>query len=139
MTTSMDWYTQSLAVAFALLFISTFFTLMGLRRKLAEREATLQRMFDLMLTQDGELGPAAQKQTLEPLAEGIAKVHSTLAAMNESHRHLRSVSPSVALDDAVALARQGRTAEDIAARSALGLSEAQLLVRLHGAHTENKG
>ncbi|MEM9173440.1 MAG: hypothetical protein AAGA84_12130 [Pseudomonadota bacterium] len=137
MTFDAGWYTSSLSVAFALLFICTFFTLLGTRRKLAARDAMLNQTLQLLATRN-DLNELAGARLLTPVEDGLGKLRDSLKKISYNQQKLQTVLTTVAVDHAVTMAADGRSPEDIAEHSPLGLAEAKLLVQLHAANTSLK-
>ena len=124
-------YPAALSVAFALMFLATFSTLLGVRRRLHEQDGNLKRLAELVA--EREAAPAAGD------AGGLARVEGELDSMNSRLAELvraqleqYKISGARSLTDATRSAREGLAPEDIAAHCGISTGEAELLVRLHG-------
>lgn len=124
-------YPAALSVAFALMFLVTFSTLLGVRRRLHEQDGNLKRLAELV----------AERETVQPAADagGLARLEGELDSMNSRLGELvraqleqYKISGARPLTDATRSAREGLAPEDIAAHCGISTGEAELLVRLHG-------
>ena len=127
-------YPGALAVAFALMFVATFLTLLGVRRRLREQDGALRRLADLVAARDG-IAPVAEAPGLVRLAGELDGVQRQLGKLASAQLDQYKISGSRSLTEATRSAEEGLPPEEIAARCGISTGEAELLVRLHGPTT----
>ena len=124
-------YPAALAVVFALMFVTTFSTLLGVRRRLHEQDGNLRRLAELVASRTD--GPAEVAGTgLGRLEQELDGVNTRLQELLSAQLEQCKISSPRSLTDATGCAREGLPAEEIAARCGISTGEAELLVRLHG-------
>ena len=124
-------YPGALAVAFALMFLTTFSTLLGVRRRLREQDGNLRRLAELVIERDH--GPVPRDEAdLSRLEGELDNVNARLRELIRGQLEQCKISGSRSLTEATACAREGLPADEIAARCGISKGEAELLARLHG-------
>ncbi|MFK8053572.1 MAG: DUF2802 domain-containing protein [Woeseiaceae bacterium] len=136
-------YTQILVLVFAVLFVCTFLTLLSVRRQLRDQDGLLTRLSSLLAVDrsDSENQLAIEGALQGEFEQQIDQLRHQIDQVSETHQPLRPVPTSPALEEAVTMARQGVSADDIAQHFSLPRGEADLLVKLHRnpARTDRKG
>lgn len=124
-------YPAALSVAFALMFLVTFATLLGVRRRLHEQDGNLKRLADLVVARE-TAEPAGDTAGLARLEGELDSMNARLAELVRAQLGQYKISGSRSLTEATRSAREGIAPEDIAAHCGISTGEAELLVRLHG-------
>lgn len=124
-------YPAALSVAFALMFLVTFATLLGVRRRLHEQDGNLKRLADLVVAREAA-EPAGDTAGLARLEGELDSMNARLAELVRAQLGQYKISGSRSLTEATRSAREGIAPEDIAAHCGISTGEAELLVRLHG-------
>ena len=124
-------YPGALAVAFALMFVATFSTLLGVRRRLREQDGNLRRLAEIVSERQAAV-PADEPAGLARLAHEIDGVSEQLRELLRAQLEQCKISGSRSLTEATGCARDGLAPAEIAARCGISTGEAELLVRLHG-------
>ncbi len=124
-------YPAALSVAFALMFLVTFSTLLGVRRRLHEQDGNLKRLAELVADREAT-APANDAGGLARLEGELDSMNSRLAELVRAQLEQHKISGVRSLTDATRSAREGLAPEDIAAHCGISTGEAELLVRLHG-------
>ena len=131
MTIGMLTYPAALSVAFALMFLATFSTLLGVRRRLHEQDGNLKRLAELVVARE-TTEPAGDAGGLARLEGELDSMNARLAELVRAQLEQYKISGARSLTDATRSAREGLAPEDIAAHCGISTGEAELLVRLHG-------
>lgn len=128
-----------LAVVFALLFVTTFQTLLSVRRRLAEQVGQAHRLAELVDELRREPTPDDHASAPDRGVADLARLEAELDGVNRQLEQLlqaslnqHKISGARSLTEAVGGARSGQAADDIARACGLSIGEAELLVRLHG-------
>lgn len=124
-------YPAALSVAFALMFLVTFSTLLGVRRRLREQDGNLKRLAELVTAREAA-APAGDASGLARLEGELDNMNARLGELVRAQLGQYKISGSRSLTDATRSAREGLAPEDIAAHCGISTGEAELLVRLHG-------
>ncbi len=124
-------YPAALSLAFALMFLVTFSTLLGVRRRLHEQDGNLKRLAELVAEREA-VAPAGDGGGLARLEGELDNMNSRLGELVRAQRDQYKISGVRSLTDATRSAREGIAPEDIAAHCGISTGEAELLVRLHG-------
>ena len=124
-------YPAALSVAFALMFLITFSTLLGVRRRLHEQDGNLKRLAELVADREAA-APAGDAGGLARLEGELDNMNSRLAELVRAQLGQHKISGARSLTEATRSAREGLAPEDIAAHCGISTGEAELLVRLHG-------
>ncbi|MEL7296435.1 MAG: DUF2802 domain-containing protein [Pseudomonadota bacterium] len=125
-------YPALLATVFALLFVATFLTLLGVRRQMAVQDGVLMRMSDLLKETDARLRDtqADAEQPDDTLVRELGALRDQLRRVSQERSAPWALPTTPAFAEATTLARQGADAEQIASHCALAKGEAELLVRM---------
>lgn len=131
MTQLIEFYPATLAIAFAVLFVTTLFALLGLRRRLYTVQDSLERLATLYEQRAGG-DDKNQQVSARALEKRLSAIATSVDKMTRSQLDSKRLPGAESLVDATALAKRGHRAEELCARCGISLGEAQLLVRLHG-------
>ncbi|MEM7764325.1 MAG: DUF2802 domain-containing protein [Pseudomonadota bacterium] len=126
-------YPALLAVVFAVLFVSTFITLLGVRRQITVQDGLLLRMSDLLKETDARLRDvqASTDQADDSVVKELGALCDQLQRVSHERNAPRALPVTPAFAEATTLARQGADAEQIVSHCQMAKGEAELLVRLH--------
>ena len=125
-------YPSVLSAVFALLFVTTFMTLLAVRRRIHRQDGDLRRLLELLASRAETPLPAAGED-IGRVTDAIEVLATRVEALNVQQTAGRRAGGPGALDDAAAMARAGNTAQEIATRCGIAVGEAELLVRVQQA------
>ncbi|MEL6951451.1 MAG: DUF2802 domain-containing protein [Pseudomonadota bacterium] len=131
MTVATLTYPGALAVVFAFMFIVTFTTLLGVRRRLHQQDGNLRRLAELVASR-GDVSTELAAPGLVRVEQELDSVNARLQELVHAQLEQCKISSPRSLTDATGCAREGLPVEEISRRCGLSTGEAELLVRLHG-------
>lgn len=132
-----DWGVVIVAAALAVLGLGLYLNLQGLRRMAeAERLAReTRRSVEAVRRETSQLTPYALK-----LGERLTAVEKRLQSLSDRHSRLESrTQPGPDYEQAIRMAQQGASEDEICRTGGLGRSEARLIVAMHGAPPDPDG
>ena len=135
-------YPSTLALVFGVLFVLTFMTLLSVVRRLREQSGQVRRLAELIGQRehgvaavdggvDGGVTTVLGGHELARLEQEISDMGLKLQRLLEGDVNQYKISGARSLTEAVASARAGVAADEIARACGMSTGEAELLVRLH--------
>ncbi|MEM7611563.1 MAG: DUF2802 domain-containing protein [Pseudomonadota bacterium] len=130
-------YPSTLAIVFALLFLCTLWTLLGVRRRLATQDQDIKRLSELIVFRDEDALHGRTVSELGALRDRLDVLTTDLRGVADTQLELKRAPGAGSLQDATLLARQGLSPDELSSRAGVSLGEAELLVRLHSPNNKN--